>query len=171
MGHARRGLGLRARAFSRSSSVVRALPGLCDLLLEVRHVDGQLLEFREARGAAARRLIGGIRIGLELLGDPGLGLGRRGGAGREEDHLFVLGCPLLVASRLSAVNDFDTCRVRGANLRERVLVLCHRDSSHYSVASRMTPERHDDVEYVVGRARGDVSPENTHELSPLAAFV
>jgi hypothetical protein len=35
----------------------------------------------------------------------------------------------------------------------------------------MTPERHDDVEDVVGRARGDVSPEETHELSPLAAFV
>ena len=35
----------------------------------------------------------------------------------------------------------------------------------------MTPERHDDVEYVVGRARGDVTPEETHELSPLASLV
>ena len=35
----------------------------------------------------------------------------------------------------------------------------------------MTPKPNDDVEYVVGRARGDVTPEETHELSPLAAFV
>ena len=86
MGHARGRFCLSARAFSRSTSVVRALPCLCDLFLEVRHVNGQLLDFREARGAAARRLIGRVGVGLELLGDPGLGLGRRGGAGREEDH-------------------------------------------------------------------------------------
>ena len=35
----------------------------------------------------------------------------------------------------------------------------------------MTPERHDDVEDVVGRARGDVTPEETHELSALVALV
>ena len=35
----------------------------------------------------------------------------------------------------------------------------------------MTPERHDDVEDVVGRARGDVAPEETHELAPLVALV
>ena len=35
----------------------------------------------------------------------------------------------------------------------------------------MTPERHDDVEDVVGRARGDVTPEETHELSALPALV
>ena len=35
----------------------------------------------------------------------------------------------------------------------------------------MTPERHDDVENVVGRAWGDVTPEETHELSLLVPFV
>ena len=35
----------------------------------------------------------------------------------------------------------------------------------------MTPERHDDVEDVVGRARGDVPPEETHEPSLLVPFV
>ncbi len=35
----------------------------------------------------------------------------------------------------------------------------------------MPPERHDDVEDVVGRARGDVAPEETHELSALVALV
>ena len=35
----------------------------------------------------------------------------------------------------------------------------------------MTPERHDDVEDVVGRARGDVTPEETHEPSLLVPFV
>ena len=35
----------------------------------------------------------------------------------------------------------------------------------------MPPERHDDVEDVVGRARGDVTPEETHELSALPALV
>ena len=35
----------------------------------------------------------------------------------------------------------------------------------------MTPERHDDVEDVVGRAWGDVPPEETHELAPLVVFV
>ena len=43
--------------------------------------------------------------------------------------------------------------------------------TNYSVASRMTPERHDDVEDVVGRARGDVAPEEAHELSALPALV
>ena len=45
------------------------------------------------------------------------------------------------------------------------------NSTHYSVASRMTPERHDDVEDVVGGVGGDVSPENTHQFSPHIAFV
>ena len=35
----------------------------------------------------------------------------------------------------------------------------------------MPPERHDDVEDVVGRAWGDVPPEETHELSLLRASV
>ena len=35
----------------------------------------------------------------------------------------------------------------------------------------MPPERHDDVEDVVWRARGDVAPEETHELSALVALV
>ena len=35
----------------------------------------------------------------------------------------------------------------------------------------MTPERHDDVEDVVGRARGDVPPEEIHERALLVAFV
>ena len=35
----------------------------------------------------------------------------------------------------------------------------------------MTPKPNDDVEYVVGRARGDVTPEETHELSALPALV
>ena len=43
--------------------------------------------------------------------------------------------------------------------------------THYSVASRVPPERHDDVEDVVGRTWGDVPPENTHELSALVALV
>ena len=61
--------------------------------------------------------------------------------------------------------------VRGAVRANGLFVLCHRDSSHYSVASRMTPERHDDVEYVVGGVGGDVTPEETHELSALPALV
>ena len=61
--------------------------------------------------------------------------------------------------------------VRGAVRANVLFVLCHRDSSHYSVASRMTPERHDDVEDVVGRVGGDVTPEETHELSLLVALV
>ena len=35
----------------------------------------------------------------------------------------------------------------------------------------MTPKPNDDVEYVVGRARGDVTPEETHKLAPLVALV
>ena len=35
----------------------------------------------------------------------------------------------------------------------------------------MTPKPNDDVEYVVGRTRGDVTPEETHELSALPALV
>ena len=35
----------------------------------------------------------------------------------------------------------------------------------------MTPKRHDDVEDVVGRVRGDVTPEEPHELSALPALV
>ena len=35
----------------------------------------------------------------------------------------------------------------------------------------MTPERHDDVEYVVGGVGGDVTPEETHEPSALVALV
>ena len=35
----------------------------------------------------------------------------------------------------------------------------------------MTPERHDDVEDVVGRARGDVTPEESHEPAPLVTLV
>ena len=100
MGHARGRFGLRARAFSRSTSVVRALSCLRYLLLEVRHVNGQLLEFREARGAAARGLVRRVGIGLELLRDPGLGFCRRGGAAGEEDHGCVVGLPyVVVASR------------------------------------------------------------------------
>ena len=35
----------------------------------------------------------------------------------------------------------------------------------------MPPERHDDVEDVVGCVRGDVTPEETRELSALPALV
>jgi len=35
----------------------------------------------------------------------------------------------------------------------------------------MPPERHDDVEDVVGRARGDVAPEETRELASLISLV
>ena len=102
MGHARGGLGLRARARSRAERSPRASL-LVDLLLEVRHVNSQLLDFREARGAAARRLICRVGVGLELLGDPGLGFGRRGGAGREEDHFCCLGCLTSSSRRVGSV--------------------------------------------------------------------
>ena len=88
--------------------------------------------------------------------------------------MFVLGCLYVVVAsrwqreRAVPQNRFELCGVRDA--RDELWVLLHA-TTHYSVASRVPPERHDDVEDVVGRARGDVTPEETHELAPLAAFV
>ena len=87
---------------------------------------------------------------------------------------MVLGCLTSSSRRVGSVsaavpqNRFELCGVRDA--RDELWVLLHA-TTHYSVASRVPPERHDDVEDVVGRARGDVTPEETHELAPLAAFV
>ena len=85
---------------------------------------------------------------------------------------MVLGCLTSSSRRVGSELRLTILKsVRGAVRANVLFVLCHRDSSHYSVASRVPPERHDDVEDVVGRARGDVTPEETHELSALAAFV
>ena len=78
---------------------------------------------------------------------------------------------VVVASRRQrepAGNDFEGRA--GCGARETSFGSCVTET-FMAAASRMTPERHDDVEDVVGRAGGDVPPEETHEPSLLVAFV
>ena len=95
--------------------------------------------------------------------------------------MFVLGCLyVVVASRrqphhFAPSNRFEGRSGCGEYTRSWNVVRARRSfykQSHiYLVASRMTPKPNDDVEYVVGRARGDVTPEEAHEPSLLVALV
>ena len=87
---------------------------------------------------------------------------------------MLLGCLTSSSRRVGSVsaavpqNRFEGCagcETRGMSFGSLL------QFTHYSVASRMTPERHDDVEDVVGRARGDVPPEETHEPALLISLV